>query len=150
MLVFPIQCHRKWPLHIPDTVSWKRVPLLFLTQLHGRCPSRIPNTMLCFVISPCLKIRPERQYGLRQGGFLLQKGSQENLNLNSNFLKAKISLSDLSMYLLYLPTRREHHVLPCPHHGFRSEGLIDHLTPIARGNPFSTQSRHLTKQKRRC
>lgn len=43
---------------IPDTVPWKRVPPVFPTQLHGRRHSRIPNTMLCFVISSCLKIRP--------------------------------------------------------------------------------------------
>lgn len=165
------------PSSIPDTVPWKMASLESPIQcvmenapsqhpwysVMEEGPSSIPNTItwkmplqnpqhnvvLCnFFLSE--NKTTERQYGLWWCGSLLQKGSQENLNLNSNFLKTKISLSNLSKSLLCLPTRKECHVLLRPHLGFRSEGLIDHLTPIARGNPFSTQSPHLTKQKRRC
>lgn len=164
------------PSSIPDTVPWKMASLESPIQcvmenapsqhpwysVMEEGPSSIPNTItwkmplqnpqhnvLCnFFLSE--NKTTERQYGLWWCGSLLQKGSQENLNLNSNFLKTKISLSNLSKSLLCLPTRKECHVLSRPHLGFRSEGLIDHLTPIARGNPFSTQSPHLTKQKRRC
>lgn len=147
----PIQCHGKWPLQYPWYSAMEEGPSSIPNTITWKTPLQNPqhNAVLCnFFLSE--NKTTERQYGLRWSGSLLQKRSQENLNLNSNFLKTKISLSDLSKSLLCLPTRKECHVLSRPHPGFRSEGLIENLTPIARGNPFSTQSSHLTKQKRRC